>query len=155
MFSLIEPRPPAAPPVNLPAVRTPGPHEEPRRPSPSPSMPARTGGNTPPPPTNRIEGFHSSLLTALREDTDEDDEAGQWTTNAAGVKHSYKYGFGLVDALALAAVGRVDRDLALLRQVGEHDVVVGAQRPDRGVALLPPGLVQVMMALSARTARSV
>jgi hypothetical protein len=27
-----------------------------------------------PPPTNRIEGFHSSLLTALREDTDEDDD---------------------------------------------------------------------------------
>ena len=31
---------------------------------------------------------------------DEDDATGQWTTNAAGVKHSYKYGFGLVDALA-------------------------------------------------------
>ena len=29
-----------------------------------------------------------------------DDETGQWTTNQAGVKHSYKYGFGLVDALA-------------------------------------------------------
>ena len=31
---------------------------------------------------------------------DEDDETGQWTTNQAGVKHSYKYGFGLVDAHA-------------------------------------------------------
>ena len=31
---------------------------------------------------------------------DEDDETGQWTTNQAGVKHSYTYGFGLVDALA-------------------------------------------------------
>ena len=30
--------------------------------------------------------------------TDEDDEAGQWTTNAAGVKRPS--GFGLVDALA-------------------------------------------------------
>lgn len=85
MFSLIEPRPPAAPPVNLPAVRTPGPHEEPRRPSPSPSMPARTGGNTPPPPTNRIEGFHSSLLTALREDTDEDDEDLVFNATKLGV----------------------------------------------------------------------
>ena len=85
MFSLIEPRPPAAPPVNLPAVRTPGPHEEPRRPSPSPSMPARTGGNTPPPPTNRVEGFHSSLLTALREDTDEDDEDLVFNATKLGV----------------------------------------------------------------------
>ena len=31
---------------------------------------------------------------------DEDDATGQWNTNVAGVKHSYKYGFGLVDALA-------------------------------------------------------
>ena len=36
--------------------------------------------------------------TARTNFTDEDDEAGQWTTNAAGVKHSYKYGFGLVGA---------------------------------------------------------
>ena len=74
MFSLIEPRPPAAAPVNLPNVRTPGGHEEPtRRPSPSLTHQQNQNRNTPP-PTNRIEGFHSSLLTALREDTDEDDD---------------------------------------------------------------------------------
>ena len=74
MFSLIEPRPPAAAPVNLPNVRTPGGHEEPaRRPSPSLTHAQNQNRNTPP-PTNRIEGFHSSLLTALREDTDEDDD---------------------------------------------------------------------------------
>ena len=38
--------------------------------------------------------------TARTDFNDEDDETGQWTTNQAGVKHSYKYGFGLVDALA-------------------------------------------------------
>jgi hypothetical protein len=38
--------------------------------------------------------------TARTDHNDEDDETGQWTTNQAGVKHSYKYGLGLVDALA-------------------------------------------------------
>ena len=38
--------------------------------------------------------------TARTDHNDEDDETGQWTTNQAGVKHSYKYGFGLVDAHA-------------------------------------------------------
>ena len=38
--------------------------------------------------------------TARTDFNDEDDDAGQWTTNQAGVKHSYKYGFGLIDALA-------------------------------------------------------
>jgi len=38
--------------------------------------------------------------TASRPHEDEED---QWITNAAGVKHSYKYGFGLVDALAATA----------------------------------------------------
>ena len=41
-----------------------------------------------------------SPATARTDFNDEDDETGQWTTNQAGVKHSYKYGFGLVDALA-------------------------------------------------------
>ncbi|CAH0375226.1 unnamed protein product, partial [Pelagomonas calceolata] len=44
--------------------------------------------------------------TARTDFNDEDDETGQWTTNQAGVKHSYKYGFGLVDALAATTAAK-------------------------------------------------
>ena len=52
------------------------------------------------------------LATARTDHNDEDDETGQWTTNQAGVKHSYKYGFGLVDALAAVTAARPGRPWA-------------------------------------------
>merc|ERR1719316_1903936 len=42
-----------------------------------------------------VQGVLASTATRPHEDAED-----QWTTNQAGVKHSYKYGFGLVDALA-------------------------------------------------------
>ena len=45
-----------------------------------------------------VQGVLASTATRPHEDAED-----QWTTNQAGVKHSYKYGFGLVDALAATA----------------------------------------------------
>ena len=42
-----------------------------------------------------VQGVLASTATRPHEDAED-----QWTTNQAGVKHSYKYGFGLVDAAA-------------------------------------------------------
>ena len=48
-----------------------------------------------------VQGVLAS--TSRRVDLGSDDS---WTTNLAGVSHSYKYGFGLVDALAAARAAR-------------------------------------------------
>lgn len=43
------------------------------------------------------------IFASTSQKTDSTDES--WTTNAAGFNHSYKYGFGLVDAYAAVTKG--------------------------------------------------
>jgi subtilisin family serine protease len=66
------------------------------------------------------------ILASTSQKTDPTDES--WTTNAAGFHHSYKYGFGLVDAYAAVTKGETwknyDVEQKLMGESGTVDILI-------------------------------
>jgi hypothetical protein len=66
------------------------------------------------------------ILASTSQKTDPTDES--WTTNAAGFSHSYKYGFGLVDAYAAVLIGKTWKNYGveqkLMGESGTVDILI-------------------------------
>jgi hypothetical protein len=66
------------------------------------------------------------IFASTSQKTDSTDES--WTTNAAGFNHSYKYGFGLVDAYAAVTKGETWKNYGveqkLMGESGTVDILI-------------------------------
>jgi subtilisin-like proprotein convertase family protein len=82
-----------------------------------------------------------ALLASTSQRVQPDDSS--WTTNSAGFNHSYKYGFGLVDAYAAVTASKTWRNLGPEVQLEGNSGLLNAAIPDS-----PLGTIVTNMTLS-------
>ena len=69
-----------------------------------------------------------AIIAATSQKNDFDDDS--WTTNAAGVSHSYKYGFGVIDAAAAVAASKSWENLEAEKQIMVESGTIDVDIPD-------------------------
>mmetsp|Transcript_17514 Transcript_17514/g.27048 ORF Transcript_17514/g.27048 Transcript_17514/m.27048 type:complete len:796 (+) Transcript_17514:120-2507(+) len=81
------------------------------------------------------------ILAATSQKTDPDDSS--WTTNSAGFHHSYKYGFGLVDAQAAVQASRMWENYAPEEQIivesGDINLLLSESEPNSTTLMVDTG----------------
>ena len=91
-----------------------------------------------------------AIIAKTSQKNDFDDDS--WTTNAAGVSHSYKYGFGVIDAAAAVAASKTWENLEVEKQIMVESGTIDVAIPD--ITESQNGILEVLIITEAEVLSS-